>query len=414
MIHAALILSLLGSPFYDNGTGAVVTFPLVCTGDVDLDGNDILDVGTMDFDGTAAKLSSPADGQVTGTNDAGTTGGTLDFTVADMVGVADQAGTGVGDFFVEQGGAVCLNGSACTKSVDADASYAYIRSGTYYVRVASNMLFNGTYFYGQSPSSGFIFYAQNSVADTAGETCGQNVYRGAGNVDYGAEYFYVADGTGSDEDGEYLLRVSNDGALADAVRIDMDDAVENVTFGFPIVVPTYEVCYSTLGAVSPAPGAAPTTAVNTLSVGLAFSHTATQSVYNGFTIPDCWDGASDLTVRIEFMPEAGQAIASGEGVEFDIEYRRAIWGTEDLDNGSSQLVTYTFTGTGGDSAQATYVGEVTIDYDAAGTVLAPGDRVSARFDRDHDDPDDDYPHAIIVTDTLACFQQTTPVCDINN
>jgi hypothetical protein len=76
---------------------------------------------------------------------------------------------------------------------------------------------------------------------TANDTAGEIYFRGyddSGSTThtYATVYTTTRDITDTDEDGRMILRVSNNGSLANSIDIDMNDGVERVSIAHPIIV----------------------------------------------------------------------------------------------------------------------------------------------------------------------------------
>jgi len=217
-------------------------------------------------------------------------------------------------------------------------------------------------------------------------------------------------------EGLYARNAGNDGD--ESIVLNASDSWE---FSTDITVPTYELCIVPPSGILTGPAAAPSPCVNDLGDGagddtgaiggLCFDSSSTDIVYYNWEIPDCWDGASDMAVKVYYTTSDGNAMDAGEGVTWAVTYREMVDGTDALNSRTAQTVTENYTSSAGDADGTTFVEELTIDYDASGTVLDAGDTMYGSLFRDHDDADDDYAHDALQYRAEICFQSTTPTCD---
>jgi hypothetical protein len=114
----------------------------------------------------------------------------------------------------------------------------------------------------------------------------------------------------------------------------------------------------------------------------------------GFRVPADWNGASDMTARVVWI-SANTALASGENVVWDIEYKSKSEG-DTSSSGTAVAITGTETGGASDSAYQIYYTDITIDYDDANQTIADGDYVQMRLCRDIDGGTDDYGKSIYL------------------
>jgi len=118
----------------------------------------------------------------------------------------------------------------------------------------------------------------------------------------------------------------------------------------------------------------------TTASGLAFDADA-EKAFLQFEIPDAWNGASDMTLKIYWSNEAGSAIANTETVKFRIAYRSVVWGTENTGNGTAATADVTYTQSGAGADGDSHISTITIPYSDANQPLTAGDDLCIRFDR---------------------------------
>ena len=344
--------------------------------------NEVQPTGAVDFVSTS-DIFSNVNGQIGLADGARTTGIVLDANdAADTLIVKDLAGTGVGNVGVDTNGSVCLNGSTCTTKIYSDGTYTYITANaTNPLRIASAATYFGSSFNISTTINGY-YRVTGTSCDAAGELCGEFEVFGTGAHQYSTMGTSVADATGADEDGDWVLQVSNDGSLVDVIRADMDDAVETVEFDFPIVVPTFThhidipAGAATLGPTSPT--------LTLQDTFLALEFDAVGEIAGGSPeVPDCWTGTSDLTLEMYWASEAGDAVADTETVKWDCDYRAIDWGnSEATDNGTVVSITATYTQSGAGTDSDTHKTSLTIDYDSATQPITAGDTIGFWCNRD--------------------------------
>lgn len=126
---------------------------------------------------------------------------------------------------------------------------------------------------------------------------------------------------------------------------------------------------------------APTIVKTGTAIGRAFDADAEEVGFN-VEIPTEWDGASNMTLNITWHAQSGDAIASGETVKWDSEWRSIVTG-EAVDNGTVASGTVTYTESGGDDIdKQTYMSSITIPYTGGNQPLTSGDTLFLRMDRD--------------------------------
>lgn len=112
----------------------------------------------------------------------------------------------------------------------------------------------------------------------------------------------------------------------------------------------------------------------------------TEVFYYNWMVPRDWDAASDINVYIVWYNEAGAALAPTETVEWNIAYNSAAASatggeTHDVGTGVTAVATHT-QGAATGTDKSMYVTQVTLDYDDANAVIAAGDQLNMKFNRD--------------------------------
>ena len=181
-----------------------------------------------------------------------------------------------------------------------------------------------------------------------------------------------------------------------------------ITFGEYFTVPTY-----TLDYVIPSSGAnlgptAPSNDINAHCGGLGFD-AANEVVNIPFEVPNCWDGASDIVLKIYWCNEDGDVIQNGETVKFVASWRSIDWGTEGADNGTVATDSSTHTQSGVGTAAQTLEEEITIPRTGGNQPISVGDSLSIIINRDTGA--DNYSGKAIIDKFEVSFQSTTPHCD---
>lgn len=156
---------------------------------------------------------------------------------------------------------------------------------------------------------------------------------------------------------------------------------------------------------------APSWETNDSCVGRGYDADAERSTLS-FEVPSCWNGTSDLTLKIYWCPTSGDAPADTETVKWDAEWRSIDWGTEDVDNGTLATGTVTYTQVGAGDDKDSFEHEITIPYTGGNQPLASGDVISIQFDRDVSG--DSYSGIGIVHLYEMSVDQTQLKCDHQN
>jgi hypothetical protein len=192
---------------------------------------------------------------------------------------------------------------------------------------------------------------------------------------------FIHSATDPDSDNTQWMSLSHD--QTDGV---IDVGTGSIRFADAIITPTF-----TLDTAIPASSAslgpsAPGTVVQQNTIGLGFDPAGSEYAYIEYEVPDEWDGASDIKVKVYWEAESGDAVAAGETVTWLLDYNSIAWGTEVYDNGTeaSATVTYTQAG-GGDADKQTYESEMTLPYNDADQPIAAGDLIVVRVERNSSD-----------------------------
>lgn len=137
---------------------------------------------------------------------------------------------------------------------------------------------------------------------------------------------------------------------------------------------------------------APTATTIATFRGLGFDADA-EIAFLDIEVPEDWDGASDMTLKIYYMTTDGDAVQNGETIKLDVDYRSIAEG-EAVDNGTVVSITDTYTASGNQTDKELFEQTITIDYDNGNQPLTAGDVVSFLFNRDV--TTDTYTGAVIV------------------
>ncbi len=120
-------------------------------------------------------------------------------------------------------------------------------------------------------------------------------------------------------------------------------------------------------AWAPITVAAVTEATIAGNAGYARYHNADGDVTRSFwSVPPAWDGASDLTMTVYFLPDTSNTVDNGETIVFDCQWQKLEGVVHTV---ASCTATYTQTGTG--SATAYLSVDITIDHDDVNNALEP-------------------------------------------
>ncbi len=147
-----------------------------------------------------------------------------------------------------------------------------------------------------------------------------------------------------------------------------------------IVFTTYQRHHDiSVGAAVLGPTAPTPTTIGTAR-GLGFDADA-EVVNFAIEIPSEWNGISNMTVIVCWVPTSGDAVAENETVKWDVTYRSIAEG-EAVDNGTQTIATATFTGGVGETDKEHYMTDITIVYNDGNQPLTAGDTFFVQFDRD--------------------------------
>jgi hypothetical protein len=136
-----------------------------------------------------------------------------------------------------------------------------------------------------------------------------------------------------------------------------------------------------LGGWTPHASTPPTASVVGLLQGLAFDADA-EALYNALRVPSDWDGASDLALKVAWCNQPSTAIANGETVEWNGNWRsKAEAEAADAGTAGAAATTYTEAADPGTDKEI-HVTSLTIDYDDGDQPLAAGDLLSLELKRD--------------------------------
>lgn len=165
------------------------------------------------------------------------------------------------------------------------------------------------------------------------------------------------------------------------VRAQQYPLIQDITAGSSAGTQAPSGCERDISSSSAALGATSPTATTIETYrGLAFDADGELAFLN-LEVPDSWDGASDMTLEVDWFAESGDVLADGETVVFDITFRSLMVG-EAFDNGTVATSTGTYTQSGAGTDKEHITTSVTIDYDNANQPLMTGDMLGVKFNRD--------------------------------
>ena len=125
-------------------------------------------------------------------------------------------------------------------------------------------------------------------------------------------------------------------------------------------------------------GATPPTQDTTRN-GLAFDADA-ETVDWSVRVPSDWDGASDITLRLHYHGESGDAVADTETIIWATTINSIAAG-EAVDAGTEQTPGVTYTQSGAGTDKELIQSDITIDYDSGDQPLASGDLLHITLNR---------------------------------
>jgi hypothetical protein len=114
--------------------------------------------------------------------------------------------------------------------------------------------------------------------------------------------------------------------------------------------------------------------------GLSFDADA-ETLHRNFRVPDDWDGASNLSLKLRFVNEAGTAITDGQTVIW-LTSLRSKADEEVADAGTAAAGSGTHTQSGAGTDKEFNLVTVAIDYDDSDQPVAAGDTVGLQLSRD--------------------------------
>ena len=172
------------------------------------------------------------------------------------------------------------------------------------------------------------------------------------------------------DDGDLCLR-ANDGTLLaryDSTGLEYTVARERTIQLYP-------------GALLPgATDPTQTTAIGTFT-GWAFDNDNESKHFGPVIVPADWDGASDMTLDLYWVPESGAAIADTKTVKWDGTWRvKAAGGVVDAATVGSMTTTYTQSGAGTDKELIKT--SLAVDYDDTNQPIVASSLLSILLDRD--------------------------------
>ena len=100
-----------------------------------------------------------------------------------------------------------------------------------------------------------------------------------------------------------------------------------------------------------------------------------------FEIPPEWNGTSDMFLNVDWYPEAGDVLANGETVKWDISYY-SVADNEPIDNGTVATATATYTQSGGGTDKEAIETQITIPYNTGNQPLTAEDEILIVTNRD--------------------------------
>lgn len=117
--------------------------------------------------------------------------------------------------------------------------------------------------------------------------------------------------------------------------------------------------------------------------------------YWAVEVPPEWDEISDMQINAWWYSTAGDIVANGEVVKWDITYRSIAVG-EAVDNGNAVTVSDSLVGGAAETDKELYVTSITINYDDSDQPLTIFDRLGIQFDRDVSGESSSYSGRAIV------------------
>ena len=221
----------------------------------------------------------------------------------------------------------------------------------------------------------------------------------SGTAAYHALNIAVTD-TGSGSGQDYLAYW--DWAADSVVEFAVQDDGE-------IEVASYAVDYTIPSGNASLGPTAPGFVCNDSACGLGFDVGGGDTVGLQFEVPNCWDGTTDLGLKVYWFQTSGDALQLNETVIWDFDWRSLNWGTEHVDNGTAEADTVTWTETANPADDdATYEHSMTLVAGSGDQTITAGDVISGIFTRDSADT---YTGDAVVHHWEITVQQTKLKCD---
>jgi len=148
-------------------------------------------------------------------------------------------------------------------------------------------------------------------------------------------------------------------------------------------IETYDVDYVIASGRAALGPTAPDFICNDSACGLSFDTGGADIAGVSFEMPDCWDGTTDPILKTYWFADHGDAVQKDETVIFDYDWRSLDWGTEDVDNGTAEADTVTWTETQDPADDdETYEHEMTLTAATGDQTIVAGDVITGLFTLD--------------------------------
>ncbi len=183
---------------------------------------------------------------------------------------------------------------------------------------------------------------------------------------------------------DYSIGIDNDSGDAFVIGVGSDLGTTPVINVDTSGVVTFPQGYTrkliiAAGAASQGSTAPTFTTVGTTR-GLAFNANAEQAFF-ALAVPPDWDGTSNFSLGVHWLPTSGDAIANAETVKFDISYHASALG-EAVDQGTVAAASTTYTQSGAGVDKEHLLTMITIPATGGNQPLAVGDTLNMVFNRD--------------------------------
>lgn len=178
-----------------------------------------------------------------------------------------------------------------------------------------------------------------------------------------------------------IVRLANGDSMCWRNAANDGNACISVSGDDRLMVPPYTrnqhmfIGAATLGPTAPTS----VTVGNARCLQFAQAQTA-ETAHLTWIIPGEWDGASDIQLHMRVFPEAGDAMADGEVIEFDVTYNVLEPGDQYDQTSVTVSPTYTQSGAGADKAMLCL--DATLDYDHGSVPLVANHEIFASIDLD--------------------------------